>query len=95
MNKKTGKRSVVTSDKYLSESGLQGGKILGDHITLASFIIGIPFLIIGLIAMIGIIFDLGFPNNAAIIIAVLLITVIGLLLVIGGYAMYKTKKGNK
>jgi len=88
-NKKS--RSVIMSDKYLSESGLQGGKVLGNHISLASFVGGIPLLIIGVIALILIILDPGFPSNTAIIIGVLLVTIIGLLLVIGGYTISQTK----
>lgn len=97
MNKKPseGKRSVITSDKYLSESGIQGGKVLGEHISLGSFIVGIPFFIIGLIALIGMLFNLGFPTNSAIILGSVLITIIGLLLVLGGYHTYKTKHNNK
>jgi len=83
--------TVITSDKYLSESGVQGGKAIGEHIALGSFIIGIPFFIIGLIALIGMLFDFGFPTHTAGIIGGLLITVIGLLLIIGGYSIYRTK----
>ena len=97
MNKKTPKddNTVIMSDKYLNESGVQGGKVIGEHISLGSFIIGIPFLIIGLIALIGMLFDFGFPTHATGIIGALLITVIGLLLVIGGYNIYRTKHGKK
>jgi len=97
MNKKTSKedKTVIMSDKYLSESGVQGGKVIGEHIALGSFIIGIPFLIIGLIALIVILFGFGFPTHAAGIIAALLVTVIGLLLVIGGYNIYRTKHVKK
>ncbi len=93
MNKKTSKEdnTVIMSDKYLSESGVQGGKVIGEHIALGSFIIGIPFLIIGLIALFGMLFGFVFPTHTAGIIAVLLVTVIGLLLVIGGYNIYRTK----
>lgn len=93
MNKKTPKKdiTVIKSDKYISESGTQGGKILGEHLTLGCFIIGIPFFIIGLIAFFSILVGLGFPNNTANIIAALLVTVIGLLLIIGGYFNYKDK----
>ena len=63
MNKKTSKEdnTVIMSDKYISESGVQGGKIIGEHIALGSFIFGIPFLIIGLIALFGMLFGFGFP----------------------------------
>lgn len=88
--KSSGKRAVVNSDKYLSESGLQGGKVLGNNISLASFVGGIPLFIIGFFALIAITFDLGFPTNPAVIIAALLVTVIGLLLIIGGFSTLKT-----
>lgn len=83
------KQVVVTSDNYISESGLQGGKILGNHISLASFVGGIPLCIIGLIALIGITLNLGFPSNSAVIIASVVVTVIGLLLIIGGFSTLK------
>ena len=97
MNKNTSKEdnTVIMSDKYLSESGVQGGKVIGEHIVLGSFIIGIPFLIIGLIALFGMLFGFCFPTHTAGIIAVLLVTVIGLLLVIGGYNIYRTKHVKK
>jgi len=96
MKKKSGStRAAVTSDKYLSESGLQGGKGIGNHISLSSFVCGIPLLIIGLFALIGIIFDLGLPSNTAVIIAALLVTVIGLLLILGGYRFLRTNQSQK
>ncbi len=93
MNKKTPKKdnTVVMSDKYLSESGVQGGKVIGDHILLGSFIFGVPFLLIGFYALINIFLGWGFPTHAAGILGALLVTVIGLLLVIGGYNIYRTK----
>jgi len=83
------------SDEYLSESGVQGGKIIGEHLALGSFIVGIPFLIIGLIALICMFLGFGFPTHTAGIIGALLVTVIGLLLVIGGYNIYRTKHVKK
>ena len=93
MSKKTSKddKTVIMSDKYLSESGTQGGKIIGEKLALGSFIIGFPLLIIGLYAIINMLLGLGFPTHSAGIIAALLVTVIGLLLVIGGYNIYRTK----
>ena len=93
MNKETSKEdhTVIMSDKYISESGVQGGKVKAEHIALGSFIIGIPMLIIGLYAIISMLFNYGFPTHVAGIIAALLVTVIGLLLVIGGYNIYRTK----
>jgi len=97
MNKKTSKKdnTVIMSDEHISESGVQGGKVIGEHIVLGSFIIGLPFLIIGLIALFGMMFDFGFPTHSAAIIGALLVTVIGLLLVIGGYNIYRDKHSKK
>lgn len=95
MNEKSSKdkRSVIMSDKYLSESGIQGGKVLGDHISLLSIIVGIPFLIIGSIALLGIL--PGYPTHLAGTIGAVLVAAIGLLLVIGGYNIYTTKQDKK
>jgi len=92
MSKKTFEKNktVIMSDKYLSESGVQGGKIIGEHLALGSFIVGIPFLIIGLITLFSIVFDF-FITNTAVIIAALLLIAIGLLLIIGGYFIYRDK----
>lgn len=82
------------SDKYISESGVQGGKVIGEHIVLLSIIIGTPLLIIGMYGSLSIFFDWGFPLNSAVIILVLLTLIIGLLMTIGGYSMYRSKHGN-
>ena len=97
MNKKTSKQdnTVIMSDKYLRESGVQGGKVIGDHIVLGSLLFGIPLLIIGIIAIIGMVFNVGFPTHAAGIIGALLVFIIGLLLVLGGYNIYQVKHGDK
>ncbi len=87
-------KGVLMGDKYISESGVQGGRVIADHISLLSFILGIPFFLIGVITLIGIFFDFGFQTNLAIIIGAFLITVIGFLLVIGGYFIYKDKDVN-
>jgi hypothetical protein len=87
--------TVIMSDEYLSESGVQGGKIIGEHIVLGSLIVGIPFLIMGLIGLF-MLFGLGFPAaNTANIILMLLLTVMGLLLIIGAYNIYRTKHVKK
>ena len=78
----------IIMHKDIKESGLQGGKIIGEKISLLSFIIGIPMLIIGLYAIFSILFDFGFPVNMATIILAILVNVIGLLLIIGGYFIY-------
>ena len=98
MKKKTVKEdnTVIMSDKYLSESGVQGGKVIGEHIVLGSFIGGIPLLCIGLYALAGMLFGFAFPSpNTAGIIGALLVTVIGLLLVIGGFSLYRDKHVKK
>jgi hypothetical protein len=79
------------SDEYVSESGVQGGKIIGEHLALGCFLIGIPFFIMGLFALFDMLFGFGFPTNKAVIILVLLVIVIGLLLIIGGYFIYRDK----
>lgn len=96
MNKKTLKedKTVIMSDKYISESGVQGGKVIGEHIVLGSLIAGIPLFLIGLYGIIGILLGI-FPTNTAIIILVLLVIVIGLLMIIGGYSIYITKHVKK
>jgi len=93
MTKKTSEEdnTVIMSDKYVSESGVQGGKVIGEHIVLGSFLVGIPFFIMGLIGLFSMLFGFGFPINTANIIAALLLTVIGLLLIIAGYNIYRTK----
>ena len=97
MNKKTSKgdNTVIMSDKYISESGVQGGKVIGEHIALGSFIIGIPLLIIGIYGLLNMLLGWGFPTNSAIIILVLLVIIIGLLMTIGGYNIYRTKNVKK
>ena len=93
MNKKTTKKdnTVIMSDKYISESGVQGGKIIGEHLALGSLIFGIPMLIIGLYGLINMLLGWGSPTNSAIIILVLLVIFIGLLMTLGGYSIYRSK----
>ena len=91
MNKEKVEDYKIELDKNIRDSGVQGGKIIGEKLSLGSFIIGIPLLIIGLYALISMLFGFGFPMNTANIIAALLVTVIGLLLIIGGYSIYRTK----
>jgi hypothetical protein len=96
MDKKSLKKNntVLMSDKYISESGVQGGKVIGEHIVLGSFIVGITFLILGIYAIFSMLIG-SFPTNTAIIILVLIVTVIGLLMIIGGYSIYITRHGQK
>ena len=84
--------TVIMSDRYISESGVQGGKIVGEKLALGSFIIGIPLLIMGLIALFSTLFGFVSPRPMADIILFLLVTVIGLLLTISGYFIYKDKR---
>ena len=79
----------IKFSKDIKEAGLEGGKVIGNNLSLFSFIIGIPLLIIGLYAIISMLFDFGFPINMATIILVFLVNVIGLLLIIGGYFIYR------
>jgi hypothetical protein len=97
MNKKKSEedRTVIMSDEYLSESGVQGGKVIGEHIVLGSLLFGISFLIIGLYALISMLFGFGFPTNTAVIILVLLVIVIGVLLIIGGCFAYRDRHRKK
>jgi hypothetical protein len=81
-------RDVVFS-KDIKKSELQGGKVIGDKLSLLSFIIGIPLLIIGLYGLLSIFFGKGFLINMANIILILLVNIIGLLLIIGGYFIHR------
>ena len=83
-------KTVITSDKYISESGVQGGKVIGEHIVFGSFLVGTPLFILGLIGIFMLLFD-KIPLYTANIILVLLLTVIGLLFIIGGYNIYRSK----
>ena len=80
-------RDIVFS-KDIKESGLQGGKVIGDKLSLLSFIIGIPLFIIGLYGFFSMLFGFGFTVNMANIILVLLVVIIGLLLIVGGYFIH-------
>ncbi|VVB61472.1 Uncharacterised protein [uncultured archaeon] len=93
MNKTTSEENntIIESDKYLSESGVQGGKIIGEHLSLGCFIMGIPFFIIGIYVLLNMFFGFGYPTNTAIIIGALLSFVIGLLLIIAGYSIRRAK----
>ena len=84
-------RTVIMSDEYLSESGVQGGKIVAEHIVLGSIIFGFTFLIIGLFALFDMALGFGFPTNTAMIILVIVVIAMGLLLIIGGYFIYRYK----
>jgi hypothetical protein len=86
--------TVIMSDRYISESGVQGGKVLGEHIVLGSFIIGIPLILIGLYALFSMLLGT-YPTNTAILILVFLVIIIGLLMTIGGFSIYMTKHPRK
>jgi len=93
-------RTVILSDEYLSESGVQGGKILGEHLALGCFIFGIPLLLIGLYGLIIMLFGNGYHTNTTNIVLMLvappvIVVVIGLLLIISGYFIYRDKHGKK
>ena len=80
-------RDIIMHDD-LRVSGLQGGKILGNKLALFSLVVGIPLLLTGLYGLLSMVFDLGFPNNSAVIILVLVVTALGALLTLGGYFLY-------
>jgi hypothetical protein len=84
-----GDKTVIKSDTFLRESGLQGGKSIGEHLALGSFIVGVPFFLIGFYVLASIILDLGFATNTAITIGAVLIFLIGSMLIIGGYLLYR------
>ena len=89
--KKTWKTKVerdVIMHKDLKESGLQGGKVIGNNLSLISFIIGIPLLILGIYGLI-MLFGFGYNLNLANIILVILVIIIGALLTIGGYFIHR------
>ena len=89
--KKTWKTKVerdVIMHKDLKESGLQGGKVIGNNLSLISFIIGIPLLILGIYGLI-MLFGFGYNLNLANIIPVILVIIIGALLTIGGYFIHR------
>jgi hypothetical protein len=90
-NNKIPEEYKIESDKNLRDSGVQGGKIIAEHLALGCFIFGIPFVIIGLWSLISMFFGLGYPTNTAIIIGALLVTVIGLLLTVAGYSIRRAK----
>jgi hypothetical protein len=81
----------ISMSKDIKESGLQGGKVIGDKLSLFSFIIGIPLLIIGLYGLLSMMFNVDFPFNMANIILIIIVISIGLLMTIGGYAVQKNK----
>lgn len=100
MSKNTPKdNTVITSDKYISESGLQGGKILAEKLVLVCFAIGIPLFSIGLFLLLYFIFISGFPENWPMALYIFnppsLALIIGLILIIGGYFAHKDKNPKK
>lgn len=97
MNKKTTKQdnTVIMSDKYISEAGVQGGKIIAEKLVLGCFIIGIPLFSVGIFSLFYMLFVSGPPKNWSIILYVFgpqtLGIIIGLLLIISGYFIYRDK----
>lgn len=86
-------KNKIERDVKFSEdikvSGLQGGKVIGNNLALFSFIMGIPLLLIGLYGLFSMVFDMGFPNNSATLILVLVVLALGSLFTVGGYFLYK------
>ena len=95
MNNEKSEEYNIELDKNLRDSGVQGGKIIGEHLALGSFIFGVSFLVIGLYALFSMLFGFGFPTNTASIIGALLAFVIGLLLIISGYSIHRAKHVKK
>jgi hypothetical protein len=78
----------IIMHKDIKESGLQGGKAIGNNLSLISFIIGIPLLILGIYGLI-MLFGFGYILNLANIILVIMVMIIGALLTIGGYFIHR------
>ena len=95
MPKEMSEEYRIESDKNVRESGVQGGKIIGEHLALGCFIVGVLFFIIGLYGLISMFFGFGFPTNSALLIGVVLVTVIGGLFLFDGYTIYRVKHGKK
>ncbi|GEM_PF-1972966 len=95
MNKKTSEDYHMQSDTYVKESGVQGGKILGENLALFAFAIGIPLFAIGIVSIFYTLFITGFPEDWPIILYIFspqsLAVIIGLLAIIGGYTIYRAK----
>jgi len=91
MSKKTSSKdnTVIMSDKYLTESGTQGGKTLGDNLSLFSFVIGTPLLLVGVFGFFSILYNSSFESNTAIVLLVFLLIIIGFLMTLGGYFLRK------
>lgn len=85
-------RRVIMSDEYVKESGLQGGKVIGEHLVLSSLLFGIPFLVLGVIGLFMVFWLETIAPNTANIILVLLLTIIGLLFMVGAYNLYRTNR---
>jgi len=88
INKKKPWKTKIETDIILhgdlKESGLQGGKIIGNKLSLFSFIIGIPLLILGVYGLV-LLFVYGYNLFLADVILIILVFIIGALLTIGGY----------
>ena len=93
MNNKKPYKTKIERDIKMHEdikvSGLQGGKIIGHHLALFSFIMGIPLVLTGLYGLFNMARGLGFPINNATVILVLVVLSLGSLFTIGGYFLYK------
>jgi hypothetical protein len=95
VRKKNSEGYINERDEYISESGIQGGKVIGEKLALGSLILGIPLFVIGIFSLLNMLLGFGFPVNDANIIAVLLAIVIGLLLIFGGCTIHKIKSVKK
>jgi len=81
-------RDVILHDE-ISKSGVHGGKIIGEKLYILSLIGGITFLLIGIYAIMSMLFGWGFPVNSATVILALVVIGIGSLTTLGGYFLYK------
>jgi hypothetical protein len=81
-------RDVILHDD-ISKSGVHGGKIIAEKLYILSLIGGITFLLIGIWALLNMLFGWGFPVNSATVILVLVVIAIGSLTTLGGYYLYK------
>jgi len=81
-------RDVILHDE-ISKSGVHGGKIIGEKLYILSLIGGIIFLLIGIYAIMSMLFGWGFPVNSATVILALVVIGIGSLTTLGGYFLYK------
>ncbi len=62
MNKEKSEENNIELDKNIRGSSVQGVKIIGEKLSLGSFLIGMPLLILGLYGLFSMLFGFGFPT---------------------------------